>query len=271
MKIIKIKTYITLLIMLICGFMMTGCEEEAVGVMADMSEELSYVEELAGALQANTDAYSEAELTGPYAVKRVVDGDTVILIIDGNEERVRLIGVNTPESVHPDENKNVAYGKIASEYTKKALEGQNVYLELDVQERDKYGRILGYVYYNNEMYNERLVLDGHAEVATYPPNVKYVEVFEQAQKEARKNNVGMWAYVSESDEMDEKVDSKKENKKETSNVTTKTDYVGNSNSKKFHKSNCSSVEDMSAENSVGFKTRDEAIEKGYEPCGRCKP
>ena len=112
-----------------------------------------------------------------YDVVRVVDGDTIIVDIGGTEERVRLIGVDTPESVHPDSEKNTQAGILASDYTKSRLEGKQVELELDVQERDLYGRLLAYVYVDGVMYNKTLLADGVANLATYPPNVKYVDEF----------------------------------------------------------------------------------------------
>lgn len=128
-----------------------------------------------------------------YPVVRVVDGDTIILDMDGTEERVRLIGIDTPESVHPDASRNVPYGKIASAFTKEQLEGKTVTVEYDVQERDKYGRILAYVYLDGKMFNETLLEEGHAKVATYPPNVKYVEDFTALQEQAREEKKGVWA------------------------------------------------------------------------------
>jgi len=111
----------------------------------------------------------ENNLQGPYKVVRVVDGDTIIVDLNGAEERVRLIGIDTPESVHPDKEKNVEYGQIASAFTKDMLEGKQVHLEFDVQERDQYGRLLAYVYLNGEMFNKILLEQGHATVVTYPP------------------------------------------------------------------------------------------------------
>ncbi len=129
-----------------------------------------------------------------YSVVRVVDGDTLIINIDNVEERVRLIGVDTPESVHPNAEKNVPYGEIASTFTKELVEGKTVSIELDAQERDRYGRVLAYVYYEDKMLNKTLLEQGHATLATYPPNVKYVEVFEKLEQEAKKNKVGIWGY-----------------------------------------------------------------------------
>ena len=127
-----------------------------------------------------------------YEVVRVVDGDTFVINYNGNNEKVRLIGVDTPESVHPDSNKNTKDGITASEYTKSMLSGKYVSLELDVQERDKYGRILAYVYLDGQMYNKMLLKEGYAKVAIFPPNVKYVEEFKNLQEEAIKNKVGLW-------------------------------------------------------------------------------
>ena len=127
-----------------------------------------------------------------YLVKRVVDGDTFVVNFDGTDEKVRLIGVDTPESVHKDKSKNTKEGKIASNYTTEKIQNKQVELEFDVQQRDKYGRILAYVYIDGNMLNKMLLEDGMAKLATYPPNVKYVEDFKKLQAEARKNNVGFW-------------------------------------------------------------------------------
>lgn len=130
-------------------------------------------------------------------VSRVVDGDTVELS-DGN--KVRFIGVNTPESTTKIE----PYGKEASDYTKNQLTGKTVYLEKDVSETDKYGRLLRYVWLDipkeisdseirAKMYNANLVANGYAEVSTYPPDVKYQEYFTKYNAEARSANKGLWA------------------------------------------------------------------------------
>ncbi len=127
-----------------------------------------------------------------YKVVRVVDGDTLIIDYNGTEERVRLIGVDTPESVHPDEEKNTEFGTTASNFSKELLTDKYVKIELDVQERDQYGRILAYVYLDDVMVNKILLEEGYAKVATYPPNVKYVDDFTAIQEEARNNKKGLW-------------------------------------------------------------------------------
>lgn len=144
-------------------------------------------------VDVNSDVTNNNELDFPeYEVVRVVDGDTIVVNYNGNEEKVRLIGVDTPESVHPNESKNTEDGIKTSNYTKERLEGKIVKIELDVQERDKYGRILAYVYIDDKMYNKELLEIGYAKVATYPPNVKYVEDFAKIQAEAKENKMGLW-------------------------------------------------------------------------------
>ncbi len=126
-----------------------------------------------------------------FKVTRVVDGDTIIVANNNRTERVRLIGVNTPETVHPTKDTE-PFGQEAGNFTKSRLAGKEVILEFDVQLRDKYGRLLAYVWLDGEMFNETLVREGYAQVATYPPNVKYAGLFLAAQEEARENNRGLW-------------------------------------------------------------------------------
>ncbi|MGF7035353.1 endonuclease YncB(thermonuclease family) [Paenibacillus mucilaginosus] len=126
-------------------------------------------------------------------VSRTVDGDTLKIDWDGKEESIRLIGVDTAESVHPDASKNVEAGKVASEYTKNALTDATIYVEIDAEERDKYGRLLGYVYLEDgTFYNAKLVSEGYAKLATFPPNVRWVDLFTSLQEDARTDGRGIW-------------------------------------------------------------------------------
>ncbi|XVG96293.1 thermonuclease family protein [Eubacteriales bacterium KG127] len=124
-----------------------------------------------------------SKIEGAALCERVVDGDTIVVKVDGVKEKVRLIGVDTPESVHPNQSKNTKLGKEVSNFTKKKLEGKYVRLETDVQERDKYGRILAYVYIDNKMFNKTLLEKGYAKLMTVPPNVKHADEFEKIVKE----------------------------------------------------------------------------------------
>ncbi|AOT68305.1 stalk domain-containing protein [Geosporobacter ferrireducens] len=139
-------------------------------------------------------AEKTTETKTTYKVLRVVDGDTLEIEYNGKKEKVRLIGVDTPESVHPDATKNNEFGDVASKFTKGLLEGKEIELEFDVQERDKYGRLLAYVYIDGKMYNKTLLEEGYAKVATFPPNVKYANDFVLIEKKARDANKGLWAY-----------------------------------------------------------------------------
>ena len=126
-------------------------------------------------------------------VSRIVDGDTFVCRFpDGKEAKIRLIGVNTPETHHPTKGVEY-YGKEAKEFTENTLSGKRVKLELDVQPLDRYGRLLAYVYLEDgTFFNALLVQEGYAQVMTVPPNIKYQELFLKLQREAREKNKGLW-------------------------------------------------------------------------------
>lgn len=126
-------------------------------------------------------------------VINVVDGDTVDVVLkNGGKERVRLLLIDTPETKHPRVGVQ-PFGKEASAYTEKHLSGKEVTLELDVSERDRYGRVLAYVWLDGRNYNELLVEKGLARVAVFPPDVKYVDQFREKQEEARQKGIGIWS------------------------------------------------------------------------------
>lgn len=126
-----------------------------------------------------------------YPCTRVVDGDTIVVEIDGVQEKIRLIGVDTPETVHPS--KSVEYfGKESSDFTKKIVTGKKVYLEYDLQRRDKYGRLLAYVYLENGIFiNAEIIKQGYGFAYTKYP-FKYLDEFRHYEKLARENNIGLW-------------------------------------------------------------------------------
>ncbi len=126
-------------------------------------------------------------------VLNVIDGDTILVeLASGKKEKVRLIWVDTPETVHP--NKNVeAFWKEASDYTKKLLEGKEIRLELDSENtRDIYGRLLAYVFIWEEMINKKLISEWYARAYLRYP-FKYSTDFESAQSEAKKAKRWLWA------------------------------------------------------------------------------
>ncbi len=127
-------------------------------------------------------------------VVRVVDGDTIVVRLGGRDERVRYIGVDTPETVKP-RTPVQCFGKEASAANKRLVEGRTVELVADVEERDRYGRLLAYVYRapDRVFVNERLVRDGYASPMTIPPNVRFADRFAALAREARENGRGLWS------------------------------------------------------------------------------
>jgi micrococcal nuclease len=128
-------------------------------------------------------------LTAP--VLTIVDGDTIDVQLEGRTVRVRYIGVNTPGTKHP--RKGIEpFGKEAKEANRHLVEGKTVRLALDVEKWDRYRRLLAYVYVGETMIDAELVRLGYAQVATYPPNVKYQQLFLKLQRETREAKRGLW-------------------------------------------------------------------------------
>lgn len=148
----------------------------------------------------------ESGSTSFFQVKRVFDGDTFQL---STGEKVRMLGIDTPE-LHEsgkllrdvqrsgkDPAKIKAMGRRAREYVVPFLEGKKVRLEYDIQQRDKYGRLLAYVYLEDGSLLNRLIIEnGFATPLTIPPNVKHADEFKMLYKAARKNKLGLWQDAS---------------------------------------------------------------------------
>jgi len=136
-------------------------------------------------------------------VIEVIDGDTIVIRLEnGQEERTRLIGVDTPESTREIE----PFGKEATAFTTKSLTGRIVYIESDVSERDRFGRLLAYVWLSKptdnseaevraKMFNADLLLQGYASIMTIQPNVKYSDIFLIFEREAREALIGLWTVL----------------------------------------------------------------------------
>jgi len=154
---------------------------------------VAIVRALGGGLLALVTALPAWSTPAPVAgtVVRVVDGDTIHVRIGARVEKVRYIGVNTPEVHHPTKGEEPG-GREAAEVNRRLVEGQAVRLELDVQERDRYGPLLAYVWIGDLMINAELLRLGYAQVMTIPPNVRYQEVFLKLQREAREAGRGLW-------------------------------------------------------------------------------
>lgn len=139
------------------------------------------------------------EVRANAVVDRVVDGDTLVVDTDGVEERVRLIGIDTPESVDPNR-PVMCFGKEATAHLNELVPpGTPVRLERDVEARDRYDRLLAYVFRSadGEFVNLAMVRDGFADQYTFPPNVEHTSTFRAAAREARAGGVGLWGACTE--------------------------------------------------------------------------
>ena len=125
-------------------------------------------------------------------VTRVIDGDTFEIL---GGEKVRYIGINTPE-LGDSRTPVQCFATEAKDENTKLIGGKTVILVRDISHKDKYGRLLRYVYVGDIFVNEKLVRDGYAQVATYPPDVKFEDVFKQAQKFASSEKLGLWSKCS---------------------------------------------------------------------------
>jgi micrococcal nuclease len=138
-------------------------------------------------------------------VVRAVDGDTIEVEVVGRVEGpaaggaepggiydVRLVGIDTPESVSPRDPVE-CFGPEASDAAAALLEGQTVRMVRDVEEEDSFGRLLRYVYLGGELANARLVANGYANAYEYPPNVRHSDLFAQLESEARDGARGLWS------------------------------------------------------------------------------
>lgn len=144
-----------------------------------------------------TDTETEEVATSKESVKidRVVDGDTIdVELSNGHIATVRLLLIDTPESVHPEKEEQ-PFGKESSDFAKKRLKkGQTVTLEIGNPKRDKYERLLAYIWLDEVNFNQLMIEEGFARIAyIYEPNTKYLEEFKKAENQAEKNGNNIWS------------------------------------------------------------------------------
>jgi micrococcal nuclease len=170
----KIKIlFFGLVVIIACGYLIEYTVEE-INKKIDWEEILTEEE--------------QEDLNEEILVERVIDGDTIKLS-DGNV--VRYIGINAME-MNSKNDEVLEMAKKATKRNKELVEGKKVVLEKDVSETDRYGRLLRYVYVDNQMINETLLEEGLVQVSTYPPDVKYKELFLEIQRKASEEKVGLW-------------------------------------------------------------------------------
>ena len=197
-------------------------------------------------------------------VKRVIDGDTLLVSYEGKEERVRLLLVDTPESVK--EGVEVQpFAKEASDYVKNLLpQGRNIEVELGEQERDQYDRLLAYIYVDDKMLNETLIEKGYARVGyVYENNDRHVEQLYEAQEEAKQQKVNIWSiegYVTDRGYNVNAIENPASNKEEISEAEGK--IKGNANSKIYHLPDGKHY-DIEMKNVIWFDSVEEAEAAGY--------
>ena len=162
-------------------------EEQVLGQVSDLlKDQIEYLN-IEDSVEVSIGATSSA------FVERVIDGDTIELTTG---EKVRYIGIDTPETKHPTKTVG-CYGKQASKKNAELVLGKKVILETDVSQTDRYGRLLRYVYivdgHETVFVNEYLVREGYASSVSYPPDIKYQELFSTAQSQAREQKKGLWS------------------------------------------------------------------------------
>lgn len=182
------------------------------------------------------------QITGPSEqvhVARVVDGDTLELS-DGR--KIRLLGINTPERDRP-------LYREASQTLRELVDGKDVTLELDEEERDRYGRVLGYIHLGELFVNAEIVRQGMAYAFVWPTNNAHTPDFLAYQQEARMKRVGLWSLPA---------------------PDPAPLYIGNRAAPYFHREGCDRIKRLKGRNRVEFKTREEAFDAGMNPCFDCK-
>lgn len=183
-----------------------------------------------------------------HRVRWVIDGDTIVL---DNGTKVRYASINTPEIAHEGK-PGEPYGKTAWRANKKLVKGREVLLELAEQPRDRYGRLLAYVFLpGRDMVQERLVSMGLAFVCYEPPNLKYYKRLLKVQRRAMSRYRGLWSAQEY--------------------LGGEPFYLGNRRSKRFHRPSCPHGRRTSPRNRVIFNTMKQAFRDGYCPCHKCRP
>lgn len=216
-------------------------------------------------------------LATQYTVIRIVDGDTIVVNYKGKYEKVRLLCVNTPESVHPDKKQNIAMGKIASDFTNGRLRGKYVDLEFEGAFRGRYGRLLAYTFVDGANFNLELVREGLSPYYTkYGLSQKYDKEFREAERYARQHKLNIWgdpALAQKYLRLKSKWGQRKSRVSSPSATvqTKKWKYVASRKSKVFHRPDCKWAKRISPKNFMGFRSREEAVRSGRRPCKACEP
>ena len=205
-----------------------------------------------------------------FPVQKVIDGDTVEIQYNGELTSVRLIGIDTPETVHPTKPAG-AFGKEASAFTRNLLLGESVYLRFDREMRDKYGRLLAYLYRAPDglFVNLEIVRQGYGHAYTRYP-FKHMELFRHYEHRAREAGKGLWDRTTHSKTASRSVNSQAGGQVPAAIQSVPTDpnkievYITTSGTK-YHRAGCRHL--RKSQNAISLK---DAV-KRYSPCSVCKP
>jgi micrococcal nuclease len=182
----------------------------------------------------------EERKAGENRVVEILDGDTIKL---SSGVTVRYIGIDTPEEGEP-------FYLEAKKANERLVKGRDVKLELDLEARDKYDRMLAYVYVDTLLVNLALLRSGLATIYPHPPNLRHLEKLCTAQNVARESRLGIWSLPP---------------------PVTEAEYLALENSYRFHRPGCPAVKDRPREELKVYRSREEALDDCLSPCRRCKP
>ena len=216
-------------------------------------------------------ASDSQDVVETYLVTRVVDGDTIDVLIDGENKRVRYIGVNTPETVHPSKPVE-CFGAEASNRNKELVAGKQVRLVKDVSETDKYGRLLRYVYVDDVFVNLILIKEGYANASTYPPDVVYNDVFREAEQEARESEVGLWGDKCQNESASEVPPAAPVVQSNSGSSCVVKGNINSDEVKIYHVPGCQSYNQTKINEEAGerwFCSEQEALEAGWRKALNC--
>ena len=275
------KAVATLLLFLLIGFLGSASDTSnttSTGSVEGIKDTQEVVQEQKAQEETlSEESQEKKETQNLIRVAKVIDGDTIEL---ESGERLRYIGIDTPETF----NKNECFGKESTQKNKELVEGKRVRLEKDVNNTDKYGRLLRYVYLEDGTFvNKELVKQGYAYAVSYPPDIKYQEEFKEAQKEAVENNLGLWSSCSNSKKETKSANAPKSSKSITKKSTSQPilnksacNIKGNisyrTKEKIYHLPNCpyySKTKINTAKGERWFCTEQEAVQAGWRKAKNC--
>jgi micrococcal nuclease len=254
--------------------------------IAQVTEETEETLSIAGISQTTDTEPAQDKFFFICRVVEVIDGDTVKI---DTGEKVRYIGIDTPE-------KGELFCEECTKKNEELVLGKEVGLERDVSITDKYGRLLAYVWVGDLMVNSEMVKTGYAHAYTYPPDVKYSDLFVELEREARENEYGLWAEPETTASTEQTTTTIAATITTIATTTTTTvaattttiaaittttqpqsepqpqgQYVGSIKSDVFHYPSCFYVDRIKPENIIWFSSREDAFAHGYRPCKKCCP